>query len=220
VLDLEVRDRRLILRAPVDHVLATIDQALLVQLDELAPHRSGHAGIERKAQARPIDGQPQAPHLLEDPVAVLFLPLPGPAHEGFAAHRLAIEPLGRQRPLHDVLGSNPGVVGTWQPQNVEACHALVPRHQVLQRLVQAVAEMQHTRHVRRRDDHRERRRLRLVVGAADLLFLPDDRPTRLDRAVFEALGHGLGRRCRFPVVHEISGAVFAWLAVADRPRSL
>ena len=53
-LDLEVGDRGVQRRRPVDHVLAAIDQPLVVEPHEGVAHRAREAGVEREALARPV----------------------------------------------------------------------------------------------------------------------------------------------------------------------
>ena len=46
---LEIGDRRLVVRAPVDDVLTAIDQALLVEIHKRLPHGVGHTLVERES---------------------------------------------------------------------------------------------------------------------------------------------------------------------------
>ncbi len=54
------------------------------------------------------------------------------------------------------LGGDSGVIGARHPKRFIALHALRANHDVLQRVVQSVAEVQRTGHVGRRDHDRER----------------------------------------------------------------
>ena len=49
---------RLAARAPVDDILALIDQAFLIQTNKYAAHRLTVTFVHRKARARPITGRP------------------------------------------------------------------------------------------------------------------------------------------------------------------
>ena len=102
VLDLEVGDRGLELRVPVDQPLAVIDQALLVERDEDLEHGLRQALVHGEALARPVAGGAEALQLVEDRAAGFVLPLPDLVDEGLAAHvaaaDLAFAPAGARPP--------------------------------------------------------------------------------------------------------------------------
>ena len=62
----------------------------------------------------------------------------------------------QQPPLDDRLGGDAGVIGAGHPERLEALHAFLADEDVLQRVVQGVAEVQGAGHVRRRNDDRVR----------------------------------------------------------------
>src|SRR6516225_6780336 len=72
--------------APVDDVLAAIDQALLVQAHEDFQDGAAVGGVHGEAHARPIHRSAQALHLTTDGVAILFFPLPAALDEFPAPH--------------------------------------------------------------------------------------------------------------------------------------
>ena len=76
LLDLEVGDRGLQTRVPVDHVVVAVDPALLVERDEDAVDRADVALVEREPLALVVAGRAEALVLLDDRRAVLLLPLP------------------------------------------------------------------------------------------------------------------------------------------------
>ena len=97
-------------RAPVDHVLAAVDEALFEEADEDFADRAGEAGVQGEALAAPIAARAQPDHLALDGVAVLRLPLPDALLELFAAHGAAVEALFGELALDHHLGGDAGVV--------------------------------------------------------------------------------------------------------------
>ncbi|MNE21521.1 hypothetical protein D3C80_1146880 [compost metagenome] len=155
LLDLQVRDGGLEMRVPVHQPLVAIDQPVLVQLDENLADGAVKPLVQSKALARPVAGRAQAAQLAHDGPAGFGLPFPHLVDEGVAAHVAAADiALGRQLALDHHLRGDAGVVGAGQPQDGLALHAVIARQDVLKRVVQGVADMQATRHVRRRDDDR------------------------------------------------------------------
>ena len=116
----EIGDGGVAARAPVDHVLAAVDEALFVEPDEDFAHGAGEAGIEGEALAAPVAAGAQADHLALDGVAVLRLPLPDALFELLAAQVAAVDALFGELALHHHLGGDAGVVGAGQPQGVVA----------------------------------------------------------------------------------------------------
>ncbi|KFB72022.1 MAG: hypothetical protein AW09_002797 [Candidatus Accumulibacter phosphatis] len=73
---LEVGDRGLQYRVPVDQALAAVDQALAVEADEGFGDRPRKAGVHREALAAPVRRGAEAAHLAGDGVAGELFPLP------------------------------------------------------------------------------------------------------------------------------------------------
>ena len=87
--DFEIADGGLAARAPVDHVVAAIDQAFAIEAQKGFEHGAIERGIERESFARPIAGGAEADHLLLDDAAAFRFPLPDASFEFFAAEILA-----------------------------------------------------------------------------------------------------------------------------------
>src|SRR5699024_7699279 len=81
VIDLDVGQRRLTARAPVDDALGTVDELVVVQLLEDREDGAGEPLVHREALTRPVDAVAQTTHLIEDLAAVLRLPPPDPLDE-------------------------------------------------------------------------------------------------------------------------------------------
>ena len=155
LLDLKVRNGGLEMRIPVHQTLVTIDQAILVQLDEDLADGGVQPFVQRKAFARPVAGRAQTAQLAHDGPAGFGLPLPHLLDEGVPAHVAAADvALSRQLALDHHLGGDARVVGARQPQNGLALHPVIASQNVLKRVVQGVADVQAARYVRRRNDDR------------------------------------------------------------------
>ena len=155
LLDLQVRDGGLEMRIPVHQPLVAIDQALLVQLHEDLAHGRVQPLVQGEPLARPVARGPQAAQLAHNGAAALGLPFPDLVDEGVAAH-VAPPDIARRRQLtlDHHLGRDTGVVRTRQPQHRLALHPVIAGQDVLQGVVQRMADVQAARHIRRRNDDR------------------------------------------------------------------
>ena len=155
VLDLEVGDRRVRARVPVDHVVVAVDVALVVELLEDAVDGLDVALVESEALALVVAGGAEPLVLLDDPRAVLLFPLPDPLDELLAAELVAVHPFRPQPFLDHRLGGDAGVVGAEDPERVAPPHPIHSHQRVLHRAVQRVPHVQRPGHVRRRNRDRE-----------------------------------------------------------------
>ncbi len=173
VLDFVVADGGLQKGVPIDQPLATIDLFLGKQVKEGGPHRGGALFIEREASAVPIAAASHPFELTEDPLLVLVLPLPDPLDQAFATDVMSRKILLFLEPtFHHRLRRDPGVVGSRHPKGFKPHHSMHSDDDVLQRVVQAVAEMQCTGDVGRRDHDGEGFAIRVDLGVAALGLLP------------------------------------------------
>ena len=185
VLDLEIGNRRLAPRTPVDDVLAAINQSFFIQPDENLDHRARKVFIHREVFAVPIDRRAQPLHLVEDRAAVMPLPLPDALDKSFAPQVAALLAFRRQLPLHHHLGRDAGVVGAGKPQRQKSAHAMPAHDDVHLRLVQHVPHVQPPGNIRRRKqqgEHRPRLSRRGRRRGKQLFFDPVFGPARLNRA--------------------------------------
>ena len=109
-LHLEVAERGHAARAPVDDVVAAVDEALLVEGDEDLAHGARQPGVHREALAAPVEREAHQPELLQDLAAALLLPLPDALLELLAAEVLLLLALLRELALHHHLGGDARVV--------------------------------------------------------------------------------------------------------------
>ena len=180
ILDFEIADRRLQPRVPIHQPLVLVDQALAVELDEHLGDGAGQPLVHGEALARPVGAGAQPAQLLDDGAAGFGLPFPDFGQEFLAAQPDAAHlPLG-QLALDDQLGGDAGMVGARLPEHILAAHALEAGQDILQRVVEGVADMQPPGDIGRRDHDAEG----LGIG-------PAAGPERAGRPA-------TGRRCALP----------------------
>ncbi len=138
----EIGDRGDAARAPVDDVLAAIDQPFFIEANEGFANRARHALVHGEVLARPVDRGAQPLHLVEDDAAVMLLPVPHARDESLAADVAAVLALGGELALHHHLRGDAGVVGARQPQRRQAAHAIPADDDVDLRLLQHVAHVE------------------------------------------------------------------------------
>ena len=148
-----VAERRAAARAPVDEVLlAAVHQAVFVQFHEGVAYRFGQAFIHGEARARPVAGRAELAQLFENRAAGFFLPLPDAANQFGASDFVAAFLFGfGDLFFNHVLRGDAGVVGAGHPQRLATGHAAIADQRVLNRIVQRVADVQHTGDVGRRN---------------------------------------------------------------------
>ncbi len=120
VLDLEVGDRRLVVRAPVDDPVRAVDPARLPETHEERHHRLDVRVVHREPLARVVERRAEAAVLPHDRPPRRGEPAPRPLEEGVAPDLLARRALGDELLLDHVLGRDPRVVVARLPERVEA----------------------------------------------------------------------------------------------------
>ena len=150
ILHLGVGNGGVAVGAPVDHAVAAVDEALVVEVDKDLLHRLGAALVHGEALALPVAGAAQLLELADDAVAVLVLPGPGALQKAVAAQHVFGEALFLHLGHHLGLGGDGGVVGAGQPQGGVALHPLEADEDVLPGAVHGVAHVQLAGDVRRR----------------------------------------------------------------------
>ena len=196
VVDLEVAQRALVAGAPVDQAVASIYKALVVEVDEDRAHRQRRPGVHGELLARPVGADAQALVLGEDALAVAVDELPGLFEERLAADVAPVLALGRQLALDQRVYGDCGVVDARQPQRLATLHAPPAHKDVLDRVHHRVAEVQLTREVRRRHDHRVRLGVGVYVCRESAGVLPALVSNAFDRGGVVGTGH-LGASIRF-----------------------
>ena len=207
LLDLDVGDRRLQLRIPVDEALVAIDQPLAIELHEHLEHGLRQALVHGEALARPVAGGAKPLQLVDDGPAGFGLPLPDALEKRLAAHVAATRLLAfRELALDDHLRGDARVVGARLPEHVLAAHAFEPAKDILQGIVERVAHVQVAGDVRRRNDDAIGRRARALgpSGAEGARLFPSLRDAALDGGGIECLVHHGGQRV--PAISRLESA--------------
>ena len=155
VFDFEVGEGGLAAGAPVDHVLAAVDEALFVEADEDFAYGAGEAGIEGEALAAPVATGAQADHLALDLIAVLGFPFPHALDEFLASESASVDALFGEFAFDNHLRGDAGVIGAGQPQGVVAAHAMPADGDVDFGVLEHVADVQRAGDVGRRNDERK-----------------------------------------------------------------
>src|SRR5215207_1070342 len=132
VVDLEVTDRRTVVRAPVGDTVAAVDQTFLVQADKCGEDRVHVIIVHGVAEATPVERGAEPLVLSEYLLARLQGELAATLHESLASEvppRLAF--FAYELALDDVLDCYRGVVDAWKPQCLVALHPGAPDQGVL-----------------------------------------------------------------------------------------
>ena len=153
-LDFEVADRGAQARIPVHQALVAIEQALPVQLDEHLENGLGKALVHGEALVGPVHRAAEAAELLGNLAAALLLPLPDLGDELLAREVGALLLPEVHLALDDHLGRDAGMIGADHPARVLALQPRMADEDVLQRIVEGVADMEAARHIGRRVDQR------------------------------------------------------------------
>ena len=128
----------------------------------------------------------------DDLAAGFVLPGPDPLDEGGTPHVAAAGLLTfHELALDHHLGRNPCVVHARLPEHVTAAHPLEAAEDVLQGVVERMADVERTRDVRRRDHHAVGLRPGTFrpTGLEGLRVRPHSADPRLDRGGLEHLVH-------------------------------
>ena len=107
--------------------------------------------------------------------------------EGVARHVGALDALTRQVALDHHLRRDPGMVCAHHPQRILAEQPLVARQDILERVVERVADVERAGDVGRRVDDRPRLGAG-TVGTEQAVLLPVGVPAGFDRGGVEGLG--------------------------------
>src|SRR5215203_2979330 len=132
VVDLEVRDGRTVVRAPVGDTVAAVDQTFVVQADKCSLDRVDVIVIHGVAEATPVEGGAEPLVLSEYLLPRLEGELAAAFDESLASEvppRLAL--FAKNLALDNVLDGYRGVVDTWKPQCLVAFHPGTPDEGVL-----------------------------------------------------------------------------------------
>ncbi len=138
------------LRVPIDHLYPTVNEALIVQLDE-HPYYSGIVIIiHGKVSTAPVERAAKLFQLFQDDAAILFFPFPCIFKELVAWHFLFVNAHIAQHSHHLCLSGNRCMVGAGDPAGIVAFHFCTAYEYILYAVVQCMTHVQHARYIRRR----------------------------------------------------------------------
>ena len=152
VVDLEIAQRRLAARTPVNHSQAAINEPVAIEIHERRPYGLHDRRVERENIAFPVGACSEPGMLLGNPGAILANPHPGSFDKGLAADVMAREPLPGKFPFDDVLGGDTGMVFAGDPQHTISTHPVPAHKRVRQGIFETMTKVEFTRHVWRRHD--------------------------------------------------------------------
>ena len=139
------------LRIPVHHAQATIDKALVIEIDEDLDDALGTLLVHGEGSAVPIAAGTKAAQLLEDDASVLVGPVPGMLQELLTGEVVLLDALLGELLHHLGLCSDRGMVGAGDPAGILTLHTGTTHENVLDGIVQHVAHVEHTGYVGRRN---------------------------------------------------------------------
>ena len=197
VLDLVVGHGGPELDVPVDQPLPSVNLVGLEEVEEGGPDGLGAHLVEGEPGPGPVARTAHQAELPEDPGLVLVLPGPDSPDQLVAADVVAgLVFFLAQAGLDDGLGGDPGVVGAGHPEGVVALHPPPPDQDILDRVIQGMAQVQRPGDVRRRDDDGVGVLLARRVGMKIPFFEPEIIPTTLGVLGVVLLGEFGGAHAR------------------------
>ena len=158
-------------RIPVYQSFPAINQCFLEQVEEGMSHRTRTCFIQCESRSLPIATATHLLQLAENTFFILLFPLPNSIDKLFPPKivtRLAFFFL--QSPFDDGLSRNARMVGSGNPQRIKALHSLQTNDNVLQRIIECVAKVKGTGHIRRRDNDRVGRFVRTIISVKTIVF--------------------------------------------------
>ena len=161
--------------------------------------------VHRELFAGPVHRTAQPAQLPRDRAARLLLPFPDIRDELFAAHVGPLHPLTRKIAFHHHLRGDARMVGAHDPQRIFPAQPFVAHDDVLQRIVQRMADMQRSGDVGRRVDDSEGFGVG-AVRAEQPVRLPMRIPALLDFGGIECGGKGAGHETGLPMAGIENGA--------------
>ncbi len=181
------RERR---GTPVHHALAAINEAFFVEVHEHALHAARIFRVHREALARPVARRAELFQLLNDDAAFFVFPFPDFLEKFFAAEVIAMFYFSflLERAFDDGLRGDARVIRAGQPEDFLPVHARLAGEDVLNRVVEHVAEREHAGDVRRRNDDGICRLGGMFVGDEKSSVEPELIPFVLDGLRFVSFG--------------------------------
>ena len=192
VSELQVGERRLVVRAPVDDPVGAVDPVLAVEVHEEAHHRADVVVVHREALTTVVQRSADPAELKHDLAAVLAQPFPDTSLERLAAQLLPAGALACEMLLDGVLRRDSRVIEAGLEQDVEALHPPCPHDRVRERKLERMAKVEVAGHIRRRMRDHEALAVGVRVGGVETVGLPRLLPAPLDGGRVVERVHGGG----------------------------
>ncbi len=183
MLDFKVRQRGMAAMAPVDDVVALINQAFVIKLNKNLSDSQRQSFIHRKTFPLPVAGCAQALELMNDGAAGLLSPFPYCINKPLPTQLVTASSFRCQLLFHHILSGNAGMVRAGHPENIVAFQSVIPAENVLKRHIQRMSHVKDTRDIGRGDDNRITGAKVAFVRSKKLMFFPESIP-----AFFDILG--------------------------------
>ncbi len=155
VLHLKIGKRGMTSGAPVDNIIALIDQSLVIETGKDLTDRARQSLVHCESFSIPITRRPQPFELVYNLTAGFLAPFPDPFYEFFSPDVMPFCSIFGKLTLHHVLGGDSGMVCSGKPKRVHSLHPPVPDQDVLEGVVQCMAHMQNACDIGRRNDYAE-----------------------------------------------------------------
>ena len=146
------RKSRQCLGVPVHHAKSTVDISLVVKVHKHLDNALRTLLVHRKGGTVPIARSTQSAQLLQNDATVFVGPFPCMFQELFTGQVMLLDALLSQLLHYLSLGSDRGMVCARHPTGVLAFHACPAHQDILNRVVQHVSHVEHTRHIGRWDN--------------------------------------------------------------------
>ncbi len=185
--DLKVGNRGLQARVPIHQPLVAVDEALVEEIDEHLQDGAAEAFVHREAFIGPIHRTAEAAELARDLPTRFLFPFPHLGNEVFARKIGALLSGRVKLTLHHHLRRNARMVSANDPQGILALQTRMANEDVLQRVVERVADMEVARHIWRRINDRIGRRVG-TVWAKSAAFFPMGVPFGFNCGRIEGFG--------------------------------
>ncbi len=151
MLDLDIRYDRLKGRGVVYHILTTVYESLIVEIDKSLLNEIVGLGIKCKSLMFPTHRGSHASHLFLDIASVFIDPLPAFSEEFFSSHLLAVGSCLLHALLDSCLCCDPSMIGSRNPESGVTTHTMIARHDILECEREGMSDVEVTGDVRRRD---------------------------------------------------------------------
>ena len=146
-----VAESSLVLWVPVDHTKTTIDETLVVEVDEYLDYAFRAFFVHSERSAVPVARCAELFELLEDDATVGVSPVPSMFEKLFSSEVGLLDAFSSKLVDDFGFGSDRSVVCARYPKSILALHTCAANKDVLDSVVEHVAHVEHTCHVWRWD---------------------------------------------------------------------